>query len=187
MSEALKKGNRDRGWAVSPQAGYRHEAIFYPQTPIGGEGGVQLTFQMLQGFQNGRYNLGHFRIWVTSNPMARFGAPKAVAEAIRTPMAKRTVEQKKLLSDTFAAQFREYQAAQKVVANANRPLPVDPQLVDLEFRHAESQKPIILDAKLIQLRRDVELSKAQLTTKRLTAAQDLAWALINSPAFLFNH
>jgi hypothetical protein len=60
-------------------------------------------------------------------------------------------------------------------------------LVDLEFRHAESQKPIILDAKLIQLRRDVELSKAQLTTKRLTAAQDLAWALINSPAFLFNH
>ena len=187
VSEALKKGNRDRGWAVSPQAGYRHEAIFYPQTPIGGEGGVQLTFQMLQGFQNGRYNLGHFRIWVTSNPMARFGAPKAVAEAIRTPMAKRTVEQKKLLSDTFAAQFREYQAAQKVVANANRPLPVDPQLVDLEFRHAESQKPIILDAKLIQLRRDVELSKAQLTTKRLTAAQDLAWALINSPAFLFNH
>jgi hypothetical protein len=51
----------------------------------------------------------------------------------------------------------------------------------------EAQKPIVLDPKLVQLRRDSELSKGQMTNRRLTAAQDLAWALINSPAFLFNH
>ena len=38
-----------------------------------------------------------------------------------------------------------------------------------------------------RLRRDVELSAKQLEKARLTFAQDLAWALINSPAFLFNH
>jgi len=43
-----------------------------------------------------------------------------------------------------------------------------------------------VDPHLAQLRRDVELSRKQLENARLTAAQDLAWALINNPAFLFN-
>ena len=47
--------------------------------------------------------------------------------------------------------------------------------------------PIPPDAKLVQLQKDVEQSTKQLSNKRLTVAQDLAWALINSPAFLFNH
>jgi len=38
----------------------------------------------------------------------------------------------------------------------------------------------------VQLRKDVDLSKHQLEEKRLTAAQDLTWALINTPSFLFN-
>ena len=43
------------------------------------------------------------------------------------------------------------------------------------------------DPQLVQLRDDVKQSEAQLAKIRLTAAEDLTWALINSPAFLFNH
>ena len=185
VTEALKKGNRDKGWAVSPEGGYRHEATFQFEKPITDEGGTNFTIQMTSSFKNGMYNPGRFRIWVTTSPTVRFGTPAAVAAALKA--AKRTPEQTKLLTEHFLNQFRDYQAQKKALATARKPLPIDPQLIALETKHTDSQKPIQIDPKLIQLRRDSALSQKQLANKRLTAAQDLAWALINSPAFLFNH
>lgn len=187
VTEALKKGNRDKGWAVSPEGGYRHEATFEFAKPVSYKGGAQFAIQMFQPFRNGAYNLGRFRLWVTSSPQVRFGTAKPVADAIKTPAAKRSAEQKAVLSAHFLAQFKDYQNASKTLAAARRPLPVDASLAALEAKHVEAQKPIVLDPKLVQLRRDSDLSQKQLNNQRLTAAQDLAWALINSPAFLFNH
>ncbi len=187
VAEALKKGNRDRGWAVSPEGGLRHEATFEPSEPAGLEGGTMFNFQFVQTFQNGKYNLGRFRIWVTTSPVVRFGVPKLVADAMKLPAAKRSKEQQAALAAEFLNNNREYQATKKLLAVAKKPLAIDPQIIALEQKHATAQDPIKLDAKLIQLRRDAELSKTQLTNQRLTAAQDLTWALINSPAFLFNH
>jgi hypothetical protein len=187
VSEALKKGNRDKGWAVSPEGGYRHEATFEPSEPAGAEGGSTFTFQLVQTFQGGKFNLGRFRIWVTTSPLVRFGTAQSVADALKTPMAKRSKEQTAILNEHFLNQYREFQSAKKVLASAKKPLPIDPQKVALEQKHLGAQKPIAIDPKLVQLRRDSALSKDQLVNKRLTAAQDLAWALINSPSFLFNH
>jgi len=185
VTEALKKGNRDKGWAVSPEGGFRHEATFQFEKPITNEGGTSFTIQMVSGLQNGMYNPGRFRLWITTSPTVRFGTPAAVAAALKA--AKRTPEQTKLLTEHFLLQFKDYNTQKKAIAAAKKPLPVDPQLIALETKHIQSQNPISLDPKLIQLRRDADLSQTQLGNKRLTAAQDLAWALINSPAFLFNH
>ncbi|GEP44668.1 DUF1549 domain-containing protein [Brevifollis gellanilyticus] len=185
VTEALKKGNRDRGWAVSPEGGFRHEAIFSFEKPVTHEGGTSFSVQLISGFQNGKYNPGRFRLWVTNSPMVRFGVPATVAAAAKA--AKRTPEQTAVLTQHFLNQFRDYQSQKKVLAGARKPVPVDPQLIALEGKHTNSQKPITIDPKLVQLRRDADLSAKQLGNKRLTAAQDLAWALINSPAFLFNH
>ncbi|MDA7658012.1 hypothetical protein N8737_04875, partial [Verrucomicrobia bacterium] len=65
--------------------------------------------------------------------------------------------------------------------------PMDAKLKTLQDQLARLEKPLPLDTGLRELRRAAELSAKQLQTIRLTSAQDVAWALINNPAFLFNH
>jgi len=154
---------------------------------VGFEGGTTLSFTLSQAFQNGKYNIGKFRLYVTTSPIIRFGVSKRIADILKTPAAKRSKEQVAMLNAHFLDQYRDYQTNKRLLAVAKRPLPVDPMLVELEQKHLNAQRPIVIDPKLVQLRRDADLSQKQLGNQRLTAAQDLAWALINSPAFLFNH
>jgi len=51
---------------------------------------------------------------------------------------------------------------------------------------AAAEKPLGLPPEVTRLRRALSLSEKQLADKRVIGAQDLAWALINTPAFLFN-
>lgn len=184
----LKTGNRDKGWAVSPDTGYRHELTMQLKEPAGLEDGAMFTFNLVQNFQNsGKYLIGRFRILATTSKTVRFGASQPVIAALNTAVDKRTKEQKDLLATEFANQQRGYQDTKKVLAVAKKPLPIDQNLVALEKKLADAQLPIELDQKLVQLRRDSDLSKSQMANRRLTAAQDLTWALINSPAFLFNY
>ena len=69
---------------------------------------------------------------------------------------------------------------------ARRPVPEDPRINELQVALAKASEPVRTDPVLVQLRSDAQFSVRQLTDSRLTAAQDLAWALINHPAFLFN-
>jgi hypothetical protein len=66
-------------------------------------------------------------------------------------------------------------------------LPEDPGVTSRKERIAFVSQEIKDDTRLVRLREDVKFSAKQVESKRLTAAQDLAWALINNPAFLFNH
>jgi hypothetical protein len=99
---------------------------------------------------------------------------------------KRTDLQKEYLLKFFKLTDPELKKKQDAVATAKKPLPIDPRLKELQESLALVSKPVPLDPTLAQLRADTDQSTKQSSNERLTAAQDLVWALINSPAFLFN-
>ena len=67
------------------------------------------------------------------------------------------------------------------------PVPADKKMEELNKALKYAQMPIEEDPRLIRFRKDLEISARQAKNPRLTAAQDLTWALINNPSFLFNH
>ncbi len=100
---------------------------------------------------------------------------------------KLTDEQKKALLDYLRTHDGPLKKLQQELAENRQPRAVDPVLLKLREKMKQAEEPVPLDPGLVRLRRDTELSAKQLEQNRLTMVQDLAWALINSPAFLFNH
>jgi hypothetical protein len=93
--------------------------------------------------------------------------------------------------DGVLAYWRKTDAGLQAKANelnaARAPLPKDERLKELKAALALAERPVAVDPLLARLRADLDQSVLQAASRRLTAAQDIAWALINSPAFLFNH
>ena len=92
-----------------------------------------------------------------------------------------------MLSDYVMATSDEIKKANQAVAEAKKPVPADAELTALTQRKDQLAQPIPDDPAVVQLRADAQQSTKQLENIRLTAAEDLTWALVNSPAFLFNH
>jgi hypothetical protein len=112
--------------------------------------------------------------------------PDDLLAIIRTPADQRG-PQAEVLTKYFRGIDPELRRLGQAVATAKQPRPIDPKLKELQDQVGLVSQPVPLDGKLKQLREDVEISAGQLASGRLVGAQDLAWALINSPAFLFNH
>jgi WD40 repeat protein/mono/diheme cytochrome c family protein len=177
--------NNNRGWAVSPVPGITHWATFETKEPVGYEGGTILTFTLRQTYDQNDFMLSRFRLSVA---IENFGL--SLSDELRTIVAveadKRTDAQKEYLTRFFKLIDPELKNKQKAVADAKKPLPIDPRLKELQESLTLVNKPVPLDPTLAQLRSDADQSTRQIANERLTAAQDLCWALINSPAFLFN-
>ena len=111
-------------------------------------------------------------------------------ENIKTILAKaegeRSKEEGEALKKYYLENSGEMKSLQDAVAAAKKPRDRDPELVKLEGVVAEAKKPLPPDPLLARLRADVAMSEKQLAQKRLVGAQDIAWAVINTPAFLFN-
>ncbi len=177
---------RDDGWAVVPRIGEDHWCTFETTEPVGAEGGTLLTFKMSQTYVDKLHSIGRFRISVTTAKSPGLSWPDHVVTALRRAADERSDEQRKLLTAYHARTDVARQQLVAGVANAMKPLPPDGKFEQLKLSLAEAEKPVAIDPKLLQLRADTKLSAEQLKNKRLVASQDIAWALINSPAFLFN-
>lgn len=181
--------NDQKGWAVVPNTGISHWVVFQLKEPVGFEEGTIFTFKLQHRFSLVDHTIGRFRLSASTtkaNPL-----PIGLADEFRSildlPVASQSEEQKQVLLKLYRIVDPSLQKLQAELAQARMPLPIDPKVKQLRDQLTEVSKPTPIDGKLVQLRLDMEMSKQQMTNPRLTAAQDLAWALINSPAFLFNH
>ncbi|MCZ2342096.1 MAG: DUF1553 domain-containing protein [Bacteroidales bacterium] len=175
-----------KGWAIHPQTGQTHWVIYDVKTPIGFAGGTTLSFTLTQNFDD-QHQIGKFRISVTTaKPPVPLGLAEEYRTALKTAHEKRTPAQKTVLTKLIQSTDPEYAQLAKALAEARQPLPTDPKLLELRAAVTEASQPVPEDPLLVQLKKDVEFSQKQAANARLTGVQDIAWALINSPAFLFN-
>ena len=179
------------GWGIYPDGvGKPQTAVF--SCAVDGKalevGPGSLRVVLRQQYTDGKHPIGRFRLSVTdAEGELNFGAPGDIAVILAVAAEKRSPEQKAALIEHLAAGDKETAAARAALVEAEKPLPPDPGLGEHRNAVAAAEQPVVVEALLASLRRDAALSRQQLANQRLTAAQDLAWALINTPGFLFNH
>ncbi|MBT5691645.1 MAG: DUF1549 domain-containing protein [Opitutae bacterium] len=177
----------NNGWAISPQFKLQM-ASFETKQDIALKGGSELTFTLKQEFQGSMFSLGRFRLAVTNAPRpVTYGISPEIQKLFAVPADKRDDATRKKILDSYKGESSERKLLAKTLAEANTPRPKDPKLNQLEIAIKKASEPLKIPPRVAEYKRAVDLSTQQLGNPRLTAVQDIAWALINNPAFLFNH
>jgi hypothetical protein len=183
-------GNREEindGWAIHPAVGQNHAAIFVLKEPVKLTAAAELSFVLEQVFLARDHTVGRFRISVTDAPNpTEYGVPREIDQIVSIAEGARTDEQKEQLLSWFKSQYQERRTVELALNKSKLPRPADAGIVSRQARLEAESQPLPPDPQLARLERAVKLSEEQLANIRMTMAQDLAWALINSPAFLFN-
>ena len=183
-------GKRDQdknGWAIHPQMNKELMATFEVKEQPKIEGRRLLRFDLDQRYQGKNFSIGRFRISITSSPKPiNFGLPGNIDSILAKAENERTEAEITEITKYYRENNGDLKKLQEALANAKKPRPADPKIAELQANIKEAEKPLPQDYKLAQLRKDAGLSEQQKNQKRLTAAQDIAWAIINTPAFLFN-
>jgi hypothetical protein len=179
--------NGGKGWAIAPNFGTTHWAVVELKEPVGFKDGTVLSVTLAHQFGQTDHSIGRFRLSVTTaKPPVPLGLAEEYRTVLATPAADRTAKQIETLGKLVKATDPEFAKIQKAAADARAPLPADPKLKELKDAVTALSVPTPEDPNIVQLRKDAETSARQAANSRLTGAQDIAWALINSPAFLFN-
>jgi hypothetical protein len=89
-------GKNDTGWAIYPQVGRPHTAIFEPDKPVGTEGEIALTIVLDHQSIYMQHSIGKFRLSVTASPHPAAGRelPPNLRAVLAITRAKRSEQQK---------------------------------------------------------------------------------------------
>ena len=180
------RGNK--GWGIHPATGVDHWAVFRIAKPIDHDSGTELQIKIHHFHPAKQHLLGRFRISLTTEPgKLPLGLAEPLAAIAASGTSKLAAKQIEYVAAYRAKIDKRLKQLRDKLAAAKKPLPVDPGIRRREGLVKSLEQPTPDDRLLLELRRNVEVSKQQVARRRLTAIQDLAWALLNSPAFLFNY
>ncbi len=105
-------------WAIDPQFGKDHTAVFETSRDVGYDGGTTLTVRLYFNNNDG-HSIGRPRLSVTTMPrplpLVGSGMPANVASILDAPADKRTAEQTKILLAWFKPQDAEWAKLNKAV------------------------------------------------------------------------
>ncbi len=174
------------GWALLGSQGKSSWATFQLKLPVGYSAGTLLKFTVHQNHDD-EHQIGRMRIAVTRyHGQTGLGLDEYLLSQLAQPVEQRAKDTESALRDSFRKSDSRFAELEQASQEASKPLEIDSSIVALREKLERVSQPIPADATLERLQADVAMSQSQLANRRLTAAQDLAWALINSPAFLFN-
>ena len=98
-----RKNRKTTGWAILPQVGKPHEAVFETAKPFGDESGTLLRFTLDFQSVHPQHTIGRLRLSCTTAPEpSRRAMPKPVRDALKVAVGKRSAEQK----ERVAAHYR---------------------------------------------------------------------------------
>jgi hypothetical protein len=104
-------------WAIDPQFGKDHAAVFETEKPVGFEGGSVLTFRLIFT-NNTKHSIGRPRLSLTTSKQADLKAsamPETVIRVLGKASSKRTPEETSKLLRWYATLDPEWQALNRKV------------------------------------------------------------------------
>jgi hypothetical protein len=104
----LSAKGKKSGWAIYPEVGKPHEAIFQFDRPLAGARGVlEITLEFKSRF--GQHQMGHFRLSTTNakDPLGSQGLPKNIHQILALGSDRRSEAQRAELRTYFRAQVSE--------------------------------------------------------------------------------
>jgi hypothetical protein len=176
------------GWAINGAEGTEHWAVFATDEPVKLQPGEIIQWRIHQFHDAVDHRLGRFRLSVANRDgELTLGLPESLNAVAQVPKSAWTELVTKESLGYFRVSSSDLRKLKETLDKENKPLAEDEQVVALKKRIERLAVPLADDSRLVRLRNDVKESETQRSHARLTAAEDIAWALINSPAFLFNH
>jgi DNA-binding protein H-NS len=179
-------GNQN-AWAIANAGGVVHWATWETKEPVGSAEGTTFKFVIHQNHAAKQHLLGRFRISATTKKSPGLSLPESLRAISLAEEKQRTEAQKKTLMTWFEKIDKGLLNSNTALATARQPVPEDKGVTRRKAVLAAVSQPVPDDPQLLRLRTDSGYSEKQVAVVRLTAVQDLAWALINTPEFLFNH